>query len=98
MQMQEKIEKSKEELRKIPKYILITAGILFLAVMGYYLVRTGKSSLILPFEDIMRKKLTDIFAIRPRTKEFLIGYPLFFLFVYFCISSPYSKIRINSSA
>ena len=81
----ELIEKSKEELRKIPKYILITAGILFLAVLGYYLVRTGKSSLILPFEDIMRKKLTDIFAIRPRTKEFLIGYPLFFLFVYFCI-------------
>lgn len=77
--------KLKEEIKKIPKYILIIGGIFVLAVVVYYLIRTGKSSLISPFEDGMRKKLTDIFFIRPRTKEFLIGYPLFFLFVYFSL-------------
>lgn len=78
-------KKLKVELKKIPLYALITAGVLCIFVLGYFLIRTGKSSLILPFEDMMRKKLTDIFAIRPRTKEFLIGYPLFALFLYFSV-------------
>lgn len=76
-------EKIKEETKKIPLYALIIAGVVFVFAIAYFLIRTGKSSLILPAEDMMRKKLTDIFAVRPRTKEFLIGYPLFSLFLYF---------------
>ena len=53
--------------------------------MAYYLIRTGKSSLVLPIEDKFRKKLTDIFVIRPRFKEFLIGYPALSLFIYFSV-------------
>ena len=77
------VEKLKTDIKKIPVYIIVIIGVLFAAVLAYYLIRTGKSDLILPIEDKFRKMLTNIFVIRPRFKEFLIGYPAFALFVYF---------------
>lgn len=75
--------KIKNDLKNIPVYIMVIAGVLFALVLAYYLIRTGKSDLILPIEDKIRKGLTDIMIIRPRFKEFLIGYPAFSLFIYF---------------
>jgi hypothetical protein len=71
--------------KKINKMILIITGVFALLFLVYYLIRTGKSSFILPIEDVFRKTLTDIFNVRPRLKEFLVGYPVFFAFVYFAI-------------
>lgn len=34
-------------------------------------------------EEFLRAKVTDLFAVRPRTKEFLIGYPALVLFLYY---------------
>lgn len=86
--------KTKEKMKKIPLYALIIAGAVFVLAIAYFLIRTGKSSLILPVEDMMRKKLTDIFIVRPRTKEFLIGYPLFSLFLYFSFYRKNEKGRL----
>lgn len=73
----------KNSLKKVPVYIIVSIAVLITAFAAYYLIRTGKSDLILPIEDKIRKFLTDLFIIRPRFKEFLIGYPAFTLFVYF---------------
>lgn len=70
-------------IKKINRWILIPAGVVVLLAVAYYLIRSGKSSLILPVEDNFRKWLTDVLYIRPRFKEFLLGYPMFSLFVYF---------------
>lgn len=46
------------------------------AVMAYLLARTGNSDMVLPYEGELRQLLSDLFGVRPRTKEWLIGYPL----------------------
>ena len=72
-------------LKQMNKWILVPVGVAVLLIVAYYLIRSGKSNLILPIEDSFRKWLTDVFYIRPRFKEFLFGYPAFFLFLYFPI-------------
>ena len=78
-------EKIKAEIKKLPRSAVIVCSVIFLLAAAYYLIRTGKSELVLPVEDKLRKMLTNIFIIRPRLKEFMIGYPAFALFVYFGI-------------
>ena len=56
-----------------------------LIIIVYYIIRNGKSSLILPFEYDLRIFLTDLFYIRPRFKEFLIGYEALALFIYLSV-------------
>ncbi len=90
----EAFEKLKEILKDIPKYVIIICSVVLVFIVSYYLIRTGKSDLILPFEDIVRKKLTDIFIIRPRFKEFLIGYPCFILFIYVSLFRKSEKLKI----
>ncbi|MBE7050537.1 MAG: hypothetical protein E7394_07210 [Ruminococcaceae bacterium] len=53
------------------------------AVGVYYIIRSGNVTEISPIEQALRDKVTDIFPARPRTKEFLIGYPSLVLFVYY---------------
>jgi hypothetical protein len=77
--------------KRVNRATLILICAFLLIFLAYYIVRTGKSNFILPIEDIFRKTLTDIFGVRPRLKEFLIGYPAFFAFVYF---STYKKDEI----
>ncbi len=86
--------KIKEAVKTIPKYVLILCGTAFVFILAYYLIRTGKSDLILPLEDSFRKKLTDIFTIRPRLKEFLIGYPCFALFIYTSLYRKNEKVQL----
>lgn len=76
-----------ERIKKINLWALIGIGIFGLLFVVYYLIRSGKSDLILPVEDQFRKWLSDTFYIRPRLKEFLFGYPAFTLFLYFSYGS-----------
>ncbi len=49
----------------------------------YYIIRSGNVNKISSLESAMRNAVTEIFPARPRTKEFLIGYPAMVLFVYY---------------
>lgn len=67
---------------EIKVYWLII-GALFAVIISYYIKRSGNVNSISEFEKIMRDTITDIFPARPRTKEFLVGYPSLMLFVYY---------------
>ncbi|WAA12137.1 DUF5693 family protein [Fervidibacillus halotolerans] len=43
----------------------------------YYLLRSGNSGTVSEWELLFRNTLEDMLYVRPRTKEFLIGFPLF---------------------
>lgn len=67
---------------EIKVYWVILAGIIG-AIGIYYIVRSGNVNKISGVEQLMRSTLTEIFPARPRTKEFLVGYPALVLLVYY---------------
>ncbi len=67
---------------QIRVYWVILAGII-LCIGSYYIIRSGNVNSISAFETLVRNKLTEMFTARPRTKEFLIGYPALLLLVYY---------------
>ena len=52
-------------------------------VAAIYLIRSGNVSSISPLESFMRNSIAELMSARPRTKEFLIGWPSLTLFVYY---------------
>ncbi|MBM7551692.1 DUF5693 family protein [Thalassobacillus pellis] len=65
----------------------ITYGHLFIIgliafVCYYYISRTGNAGSVLAFELWVRQKLEELLFVRPRTKEFLIGFPFYLLALY----------------
>lgn len=60
----------------------IVFAVLILAAGAIYLLRSGNSS-ISEFERTIRDIIVDITAARPRTKEFLIGWPCLMLFMFY---------------
>jgi len=57
----------------------VFAGLLVLGAMGVLIARSGNFVLPVPaFEKYFRNWLEMVLFIRPRTKEFLIGYPVLF--------------------
>lgn len=67
---------------QIQVYWVLLAGVV--AVVGYvYILRSGNVNSISSLERLMRDTLSELFAARPRTKEFLIGYPCLVLFAYY---------------
>ena len=52
----------------------ILAGVV-IGVVGFMLLRSGNSGIQIDPELVMREQLEDLFEIRPRTKEFLLGFP-----------------------
>lgn len=50
-------------------------------ILYIFIVRTGNSQ-ITNIEQVLRQWLNDLFGVRPRTKEFLIGHPLLILGLY----------------
>ncbi|KMY52474.1 hypothetical protein AC625_22320 [Peribacillus loiseleuriae] len=59
------------------------ALILVIAAVGYYYIgRTGNSGSVSELELTIRQKLEEAFYVRPRTKEFLIGFPFYMLALY----------------
>jgi hypothetical protein len=57
-----------------------------MAVLGvvalYYIGRTGNEGSVLTIELTFRQWLEELLYVRPRTKEFLIGFPLYVLALY----------------
>ena len=67
---------------RIKVHWLLIGGV-FAAVVFYYIMRSGNVNSISSVEKLMRTTLTEIFPARPRTKEFLIGYPAVVLLIYY---------------
>ena len=67
---------------EIKVYWVIIAAIIGYVGM-YYITRSGNVSKISDLEQALRNTVTEIFPARPRTKEFLIGYPSLILLVYY---------------
>ncbi len=66
----------------IKVYWVIIGGVVG-AVGLYYIIRSGNVNSISSIEHALRTFVTELFPARPRTKEFLIGYPALVLFVYY---------------
>lgn len=49
----------------------------------YYITRTGNEGSVSSIELTIRQYLENLLYVRPRTKEFLIGFPLYVLALYF---------------
>ncbi len=66
-------------------WVILGAGLMVVALI--YLIRSGNVTSISPIEAFMRNSIADVMAARPRTKEFLIGWPALVLFVYYVKNS-----------
>lgn len=60
---------------------LIVFGVIGMFLF-YYISRTGNTGSVSEFELMIRSTLENILYVRPRTKEFLIGFPFFILAFY----------------
>ncbi|WP_143469640.1 DUF5693 family protein [Lentibacillus sediminis] len=59
------------------------AIILLLGAAGlYYITRTGNAGTVSEIEIMVRSTLEELLYVRPRTKEFLIGFPFYILALY----------------
>ena len=77
-------------------WIFIAAVLGFVALT--YLRRSGNVNTISALETTMRNFITDTFAARPRTKEFLIGYPCLVLLVFYLKKTNLSLIGMALAA
>lgn len=76
----------------IKVYWVIIGG--FIGIIGmYYIVRSGNVNHISSLEQAMRTAITNAFPARPRTKEFLIGYPSLVLLVYYMRNSDIKLVQ-----
>lgn len=76
----------KELLRKawaMVRWYHIAMGAAALLVVVVYLVRSGNVNQISFAEVWFRNTLTELFVARPRTKEFILGWPCLALYVYY---------------
>ncbi|OZU88510.1 hypothetical protein CIL03_12060 [Virgibacillus indicus] len=64
------------------KYWHLLIFLLIAAVGFYYLSRTGNAGTVSEIELIIRSTMEEILYVRPRTKEFLIGFPFYILALY----------------
>lgn len=71
----------------------LLVGLALAAALWVYVMRTGNDALPVPaFEAAFRRFLEQSFAVRPRTKEFLIGHPaLLWAFVYWPVLADGSR-------
>lgn len=76
--------KETEKWIKKPITYGVTAVLAILAlVMLVYIMKSGNSGQEIALEIKMRQILTNVLGVRPRTKEFLIGYPVFMIITYY---------------
>lgn len=64
------------------RYWHLLVFFLVAAIVGYYVIRSGNSGQASSLELSFRNWLEDVLYVRPRTKEFLIGFPAFLLGLY----------------
>ncbi|WP_089609321.1 DUF5693 family protein [Dehalobacterium formicoaceticum] len=80
-------------------YPIAVKHVILLGILGIvlliYLMRTGNDSgTVSAWELALRSGLGDLLAVRPRTKEFLIGHPLMFLLIYLGYRDKYLPILV----
>lgn len=75
----------KELLNKPVTYLYLGAGVILLAALAIYVMRTGNDAplLVSSWEVKFREVLDRLLGVRPRTKEFLFGHPALLLLLYF---------------
>ncbi len=63
---------------------LAAAGIVLLAAVAVYLLRTGNEGMSVSAVELQfRTWLNEVLGVRPRTKEFLLGHPAMLVLLYF---------------
>lgn len=73
------------------KYVMVLG--LLAVILLVYIMRTGnESGAVSAWELLIRARLDDLLAVRPRTKEFLIGHPLMLLLLYLGYKDRYLPI------
>ncbi|MBU6145559.1 MAG: hypothetical protein KGO83_02460 [Paenibacillaceae bacterium] len=61
-------------------FLALIAGV---GTLLFYVSRTGNAGKALEVERVLRQWMTDVFGVRPRTKEFLFAYPAIVVAVVF---------------
>lgn len=87
-------------LKKIMKVLDYPVTVKYVVLLGFlalvliiYIMRTGnESAAVSAWELALRARLGDLLAVRPRTKEFLIGHPLMLLLLYLGYQDKYLPI------
>lgn len=64
------------------RYYQVVILVVIAAALSYYLMRSGNSASVSGIELQIRAALESLLYVRPRTKEFLIGYPIFIFAMY----------------
>ncbi|WP_052339842.1 DUF5693 family protein [Gorillibacterium massiliense] len=85
----EKIRKLRRILSSPVTVFFIVAAAVLGGVLYYYMSRTGNSGTVSPLEMKFRSLLENGIGVRPRTKEFLIGHPIFILGAYLVLKYRY---------
>ncbi len=87
-------------VKKIAKFLKseikvwwILIAVILGAVLLIYVKRSGNVTSISKVEALMRNTITNIMEARPRTKEFLVGWPCLMLFIYYAKNTPYNMIK-----
>ncbi len=80
--LKKSLTKSVTLLNKDVKYWHIVLLVVVAAFGLFYISRTGNSGSVSSFELAFRQWLEETLYVRPRTKEFLIGFPFFVLALY----------------
>ncbi|MCL6617558.1 MAG: DUF5693 family protein, partial [Anoxybacillus ayderensis] len=57
----------------------VVLSMFILALLAYYVLRSGNTGTASAFELAARQKLEEWLYVRPRTKEFLLGFPAYLL-------------------
>jgi hypothetical protein len=77
------------QIRKVlmTKVVYWHTLVIFMAggIVLYYIIRSGNTAPVSAFELMLRQKLENLLYARPRTKEFLIGFPFYVLAIYLMI-------------
>lgn len=89
--------KSWNKVQKLLDYPVTVKYVILLGILAVvlliYIMRTGnEGAAVSAWELALRARLDDILAVRPRTKEFLIGHPLMLLMLYLGYKDKYLPI------
>jgi hypothetical protein len=84
-----------KKILAMPLTVLWMAGVGVLAAVGYYyLSRTGNSGQVTGIELQFRSLMENTFGVRPRTKEFLLGHPLFIAGIFLALRYRWATVLL----
>lgn len=84
-----------KKILSTPLTVLWIVGIGILGAAGmYYMTRTGNAGQVSGLEMQFRSILENTFGVRPRTKEFLLGHPLFFTGIFLALRYRWAMVLL----